>query len=156
VLMASLLLLLSRSIAGYEAPAPVLAIGLMILGAVALLSASLLGSTLLSTLANGVVVFTLFGLSWLAGIIESVGNGLENVAMVNLGIAVSLLVPSDAIWRGASYYIQSPAFLLAAGGVNFIPFLATAPPAAPFVAWAIAYPLVLLLAAVRAFTRRDL
>ena len=77
--------------------------------------------------------------------------------MVNVGIVVSLLIPSDAIWRGASYYVQSPAFLLAASaGRGPIPFAALVPPAVPFVAWSLLYVPVFLLLAVLAFRRRDL
>ncbi len=154
--MAGLLLLVSRLISGYEAPDAPRAVALMTLGSVLLLSVSLFGSTLLSTLANGVVVFSLFGLAWLGGIIEAVGMALENAATVNLGIAVSLLVPSDAIWRGASYYIQSPSFLAAASTRSDIPFAAGAPPATALVLWALGYPLVFLLGAILAFARRDL
>ena len=154
--MAGLLLLLARLIAGYEAPDAARTVALMALGAVLLLSVSLFGSTLLSTLANGVVVFSLFGLAWLAGIIELLGSALANEAMVNLGIVVSLLVPSDAVWRAASYYVQSPAFLAAASTRGEIPFASSVPPAGPFLLWAVCYPLVFLLAAVLAFSRRDL
>ena len=63
VLMASAVLVLARVISGYEAFDAPRTIGLMALGAVLLLTLSLLGSTLLSTLANGVVAFTLFGLA---------------------------------------------------------------------------------------------
>ncbi|MBI4494930.1 MAG: ABC transporter permease [Chloroflexi bacterium] len=156
-LMAGLLLLVARLIAGYEAPDPARAMVLMALGPILLLTLSLFGSTLLSTLANGVVVFTLFGLAWLAGIIEFVGDALSNEAMVNLGIVVSLLVPSDELWRGASYYVQSPAFLAAAtAGRGAIPFAAIAPPSTPFVIWAVLHPLVFLLLAIVSFSRRDL
>jgi ABC-type transport system involved in multi-copper enzyme maturation permease subunit len=154
--MAGLLLLVARLVAGYEAPDAPRAVALMTLGSVLLLSVSLFGSTVLSTLANGVVVFSLFGLAWLGGIIETVGLALRNAATVNLGILVSLLVPSDAIWRGASYYIQSPAFLAAASTRSDIPFAASAPPATALVLWALGYPLVFLVGAVLAFSRRDL
>jgi Cu-processing system permease protein len=155
-LMAALLLLVARLVAGYEAPDAPRAIALMMLGSVLLLTVSLFGSTVLSTLANGVVVFSLFGLAWLAGIIEVVGSVLNNPATVNLGIAISLLVPSDAIWRGASYYLQAPAFLAAASSRIGIPFASTAPPTTALVLWALAYPLLFLGAAVLAFRRRDL
>jgi Cu-processing system permease protein len=85
-LMASLMLLFARVIADFEVPDPLRAIGLLVLSAVALLTLSLFGSTLLSTLANGVVVFTLFGLAWLAGIIELIGSALQNQGMLNLGM----------------------------------------------------------------------
>jgi Cu-processing system permease protein len=155
-IMAALLLLVARLVAGYEAPDAPRAIALMALGSVLLLTVSLFGSTVLSTLANGVVVFSLFGLAWLAGIIEVVGTVLNNAATVNLGIAISLLVPSDAIWRGASYYLQAPAFLAAASSRASIPFASSAPPTTALVVWALAYPLVFLAAAVLAFRRRDL
>lgn len=98
----------------------------------------------------------LFGLAWLAGIIGFIGGALSNEAMLNTGTAVSLLIPSDAIWRGASYYIQSPLFLAALGTQDGIPFAGTSPPAAPLVAWGLLYPLLLLGAAVLPFSRRDL
>jgi Cu-processing system permease protein len=132
-------------------------VALMALASVVLLTLGLFGSTQLPTLANGVVVFSLFGLAWLAGIIEFVGNVLSNQAMVNLGIAVSLLVPSDALWRAASYYLQSPAVLALAGPAGGgIPFASNTPPSVPFVVWTLLYPLVFLLAAIFTFSRRDL
>src|SRR5207302_3145217 len=122
---------------------PIRALLLMLLEGVLLLTVSLFGSTLMPTLANGVIVFTLLGLAWLAGIIEFVGRLLQNAAdttgsdaMLNIGTAVSLLLPSDALWRGASYYLESPS-LLAVLGVSRggIPFFSSYPPAAALVVW---------------------
>ncbi|HEV7665643.1 MAG TPA: ABC transporter permease subunit [Chloroflexota bacterium] len=164
VAMSGLVLLTARLIAGYEVPDPVHALLLMVLEGVLLLSLSLFGSTLLPTLANGVVVFTLLGLAWLAGIIEFVGGLLRNApdttgadAMLNIGIAVSLLLPSDALWRGASFYLESPS-LVAMMGVSRggIPFFSTSPPTVALVTWAVAYTLVVLGGAVLAFRNRDL
>jgi Cu-processing system permease protein len=155
--MAGLVLLVAFLIAGYEPTDAPRTIGLMALGSVLLLSVSLFGSTILSTLANGVVVFSLFGLAWMAGIIEFVGQALDNQGMVNLGIVVSLLIPSDGIWRAASYYAQSQAFLVASStGPEGFPFFSTLAPALPFVVWAALYPVVFLVAGALAFARRDL
>jgi Cu-processing system permease protein len=157
--MASSVLLIAQGIAGYEAPRPIAAIALMALGAVLLLTLGVFGSTLLSTIANGVVLFSLFGLAWLGGIIEVLGTALGNLAMVNVGIVVGLLVPSDAIWRGASYYIQSPAFLMgstASADRGGIPFAAIAEPAAAQVVWAVLYLVLFLVGSVVSFARRDL
>jgi len=164
VAMTGLVLLVARLIAGYEVPDPTHALLLMLLEGVLLLTVSLLGSTLMPTLANGVIVFTLLGLSWLAGIIEFVGRLLQNApdttgsdAMLNIGIGVSLLLPSDALWRGASFYLQSPSMLavmgVARGG---IPFFSTTPPATALVLWSLAYVGVMLSGAVLAFKVRDL
>ncbi|HUG84917.1 MAG TPA: hypothetical protein VMM13_10150, partial [Euzebya sp.] len=73
-----------------------------------------------------------------------------------IGVAVSLVIPSDALWRGASYYLQSPAFLAATGTDVGIPFAGRTAPSAAFVAWSIAYALAAGLLARRWFTRRDL
>lgn len=155
-LMVGALLLIARSISGFEPPDPTRAAALMMLQAVVLLTLSLLGSTLMPTLANGVVVFGLFGLAWLAGIVEFVGRILSNTAMLNLATVVSLVVPSDALWRGASYYLQPPLLLVASGSANGVPFLGGAPPTMALVSWALLYPLVCLGGAMLAFARRDL
>ena len=164
VAMTALVLWVAYVVAGYSVPDPGHALVLMLLEAVLLLTLSLFGSTLLPTLANGVIVFTLLGLAWLAGIMEFIGRLLSNApdstggdALLNTGIAVSLLLPSDALWRGASYYLESPTILAtlssARGG---IPFFSTSPPAVAMVVWAVAYVGVLLSGAVLAFRARDL
>src|SRR6266852_94215 len=92
VAMTGLVLLVARLVSGYEVPDPTNALLLMLLEGVLLLTVSLRGSTLMPTLANGVIVFTLLGLAWLAGIIEFVGRLLQNAAdttgsdaMLNIG-----------------------------------------------------------------------
>ncbi|HVL99417.1 MAG TPA: ABC transporter permease subunit [Egibacteraceae bacterium] len=153
--MAGGLLLAAHLIAGYTALNPLMAIGLLAVQAAAMLSLALLGSTVLPTLANGVVVLSLFGLAWLGGIIATVGRALDNAAMTTLATAVGVAVPSDMVWRAASYFAQSP-LLLAAGDVPGIPFASSHPPSAALVAWGVAYPAVVLGLAALAFARRDL
>ena len=164
VAMTGLVLLVAWLIAGYEVPDPVPALLLMLLEGVLLLTVSLFGSTLMPTLANGIVVFTLLGLAWLAGIIEFVGrllsaapNTTGSDAMLNIGTAVSLILPSDALWRGASYFLESPSMLAALGAARGgIPFFSSTPPATALVVWSLAYVGVVLGGAVLAFGRRDL
>lgn len=154
--MGGTILLLAWLIAGYEAFDPIRAIGLMAFGAILLLTVSLFGSTLFSTLANGVVSFTLFGMAWLGGIIEFTGGIVQNESMVSLGIAVSLLIPSDAIWKAASFYAQSPLFLAVSGTRGQIPFIGAAPPTTALIVWALGHAILFLALAVRSFGRRDL
>jgi Cu-processing system permease protein len=164
VAMTALVLLVARLIAGYEVPDPTHALLLMMLEGVLLLTMALLGSTLMPTLANGVIVFTLLGLAWLAGIIEFVGRILQTAnnstgadAMQNVGTIVSLLLPSDALWRGASYYLESPSLLAVLGAARGgIPFFSSTPPAPALVLWSLGYVIVVLSGAVLAFRRRDL
>ncbi len=82
---------------------PVQAVLLIVLEGLIVLTLSILGGTRLGSLANGVVVFMLYGLAFIAGWIEQIGALLRNDAAVNTGIVVSLLMPSEAMWRRAAY-----------------------------------------------------
>jgi Cu-processing system permease protein len=162
VVMSVALLLVARVVAGYQPGDATRAIALMVLEVLILLAVSLLGSTVLPTLANGVVMLVLFGLAWLGGIIGFVSTiPPGNELMANLGTAVSLLLPSDAIWRGASFHVLPPSFLAASSFANGgddvgVPFGATAAIAPAMLAWGLAYPVACLALAVAAFRRRDL
>jgi ABC-2 type transport system permease protein len=161
VVMSAALLLVARAVAGYQPGDATRAVGLMVLEVLILLAVSLLGSTVLPTLANGVVMLVLFGLAWLGGIIGFVSTiPPGNELLANLGTAVSLLLPADAVWRGASFHVLSPSLLaassFAAGDDVGLPFGSTAPMAPAMLAWALAYPVACLTLAVAAFRRRDL
>ncbi|HWD43063.1 MAG TPA: ABC transporter permease subunit [Actinomycetota bacterium] len=163
VVMSGALLLTARIVAGYRPGDATRVVGLMVLQVLILLAVSVLGSTVLPTLANGVVMLVLFGLTWLGGIIGFVGTiPPGNELLANLGTAVSLLLPADAVWRGASYHVLPPSFLVAssfaAGGDDVVglPFGSTTPMAPAMLAWAVAYPVACLAVAVAAFRRRDL
>jgi Cu-processing system permease protein len=109
-----------------------------------------------------VVMLVLFGLAWLGGIIGFIGTiPPGNELMANLSTAVSLLLPADAVWRGASFHVLPPSFLIAQslageGGDVGLPFGSTAPIAPAMLTWAVAYPLACLALAAAAFRRRDL
>ena len=161
VVMSSALLLTARVVAGYQPGSATRTVGLMILQVFILLAVSLLGSTVLPTLANGVVMLALFGLAWLGGIIGFIGSiPPGNELMANLGTAVGLLLPADAVWRGASYHVLPPSLLVASSfadrGDLQLPFASTAPIAPAMLGWAVAYPVACLAMAVAAFRRRDL
>jgi Cu-processing system permease protein len=156
VAMAGSLLLIARVVAGYQPVGPVKAVALLVLETVLLLTAGLLGSSFLPTLANAVVLFSLFGLAWLGGVVEFIGQTFSNQTLANLGVVVSLVFPSDAIWRAASYYLQPPLFLGEAVTRGGIPFAALTPPTTALLLRVLAYPVATLLAALRTFARRDL
>jgi Cu-processing system permease protein len=161
VVMSGALLLTAWIVAGYRPGDTTRVLGLMILEVLVLLAVSLLGSTVLPTLANGVVMLALFGLAWLGGVVQFIGAiPPGNDLMANLGTAVSLLLPADAVWRGASYHLMPPGLLVAgslAGQRDLgLPFASTTPMAPAMLTWALAYPAACLGVAVAAFRRRDL
>jgi Cu-processing system permease protein len=161
VVMSGSLLLTARVVAGYQPGNALRAVGLMVLEVLVLLAVSLLGSSVLPTLTNGVIMLALFGLAWLGGIVGFVGSlPPGNELMANLGTAVGLLLPADAVWRGASYHVLPSGLLLASsvaerGGLE-LPFGSTTPIAPALLAWSLAYPAACLGVAVAAFRRRDL
>ena len=156
VVMSGAVLAIAAGVAGYGAIAPGRALGLLALEVIVLVALGTALSVRLSSIAAGVVVIALYGAAWIAGIMEIVGSLLDNVTLERIGVAVSLIIPSDALWRGASYYLQSPAFVVATSSDNALPFAGRTAPSAPFIAWAIAYAVVWWLLADRWFRRRDL
>ena len=139
-------------ISGYIAPNVLSGLGLMWMNAVLLLGVSLAGGAVLSTLANGVLVFGMFGIAFIGGWIEQIGSFIQNQTAVNVGIISSLIIPSEALWKRAAFEMQSP--LVSALG--FSPFTAASMPSQIMVLYGLIYGVLALLLAIRLFTRRDL
>jgi ABC-type transport system involved in multi-copper enzyme maturation permease subunit len=141
---------------GYSAPNPLGALAFMLLNALILLTVSILGGTTLSTLANGVLVFGLYGVAFLGGWIESIGALLPDASAsrtaINIGVITSLIMPSEALWKRAAHDLQSS--LVAALGIS--PFGANIYPSAVMIAYSILYLIAVFILAVRLFNQRDL
>jgi len=152
VLMAGGVLASGYLLAGYLPSNALLGLGMMAFNVLLLLSVSLMGGAVLSTLANGALVFGLYGLAFIGGWIEQFGSLLQNQTAINIGILCSLILPSEALWKRAAYEMQSP--LVAALGVS--PFSAASVPSPLMVGYAILYAAIALGVAVRMFSRRDL
>ena len=156
LLMAGGVVGLVFALSGYTPPHPLAGMALMWLNALLLLSVSLMGGTLFSTLANGVMVFGLYGIAFIGGWIEQIGTFLQNQAnsqtAVNIGVITSLILPSEALWKRAASELQSP--LVAALG--FSPFSSTSVPSNAMIVYAVIYLLVVFALAVHLFNIRDL
>jgi Cu-processing system permease protein len=152
LLMAGGVLALVYGLSGYLPPNPGRGLALMWLNALLLLSISILGGATLSTLANGVMVFGLYGLAFIGGWVEQFGSLLNNPTAINIGILTSLIMPSEALWKRAAYEMQSPLI----GALGFSPFSAASVPSPAMVVYAVLYLLATLGLAIRQFQRRDL
>ena len=139
-------------ISGYIAPNVLSGLGLMWMNAVLLLGVSLAGGAVLSTLANGVLVFGMYGIAFVGGWIEQIGSFIQNQTAVNVGIISSLIIPSEALWKRAAFEMQSP--LVSA--IGFSPFTAASKPSQIMVLYGLIYAVFALWLAIRLFTRRDL
>jgi Cu-processing system permease protein len=154
VLMCSALVVIILAITGYMPKNPIPAVLLIILEGLVVLTLSVLGGTRLSALANGVVIFMLYGLAFIAGWIEQFGAMLHNEAAVNTGIIVSLIMPSEAMWKRAAYLLQPP--ILSNLGFDATPFGAASAPSPLMVGYGVLYVIVGLLVAIWLFATRDL
>jgi len=152
-LMFACVIATARIVGDYTPPNMLTGLALMILVSTILLSLTMLGSTIFSTMANGVVVFMLYGLALTGGLVEQIGTSLDNDTMIRMGIASSILVPSDAMWKLASYKVQ-PALAVSLTGPN--PFGTIVPPSDFAVRYAICYCLAVVAASVLVFHRRDI
>lgn len=151
--MGGAVLATARRVGDYTPPNWPLAIGLVILVSLILLALTIFGSTVLQTMANGVVVFMLYGGALLGGLLEQLGGILQISSLVNVGIATSLILPSDVIWRLASSVLQPSSALRLDSP---IPIAAAQAPSNVMVTYAVAYIFVLLGLAMLSFRRRDL
>ena len=70
-----------------------------------LLSVTILGTTGLSTIANAVMVFMLYALSVMGGVLEQIGYYLRNDSLIDSGILTSLLMPADSLYRKMVHYL---------------------------------------------------
>jgi ABC-type transport system involved in multi-copper enzyme maturation permease subunit len=152
VLMSAAVIVLSWWITGYVPQNPVQGVALIALAGIIALTISIAGGTRLSTLTNGVLVFMLYGLAFIGGWIEQFGALLRNQTSVNFGIWISLLMPSEAMWKRAAYLMEPP--VLRQLGVH--PFAAVSAPSVAMVVYALLFVLGVLGLAVALFSRRDL
>src|SRR5215208_4456724 len=83
-------------------------LSLIYLEALLMMTISLSCSSAMSALATGGAVFGLYGLAFIGGWIEQFGSLLQNQTAVKVGIVTSLIIPSEALWRRASFEMQSP------------------------------------------------
>jgi ABC-type transport system involved in multi-copper enzyme maturation permease subunit len=150
-------LLIVRITVGYWAPHPVTGLALLAVQAAILLTLALLLSTVISPMASGIVAVGLFGATWIAGVVGSVGESLDNESVARVGTVSRMLLPTDGLWRGAMNSFQDPTLLLQAGsGAGESPFLSLAPLTGVYLGWTALWMVVVLGLAAVAFQRRDL
>jgi Cu-processing system permease protein len=127
-------------------------LSLIYLEALLVMTFSLACSSAMPALATGGTVFGLYGLAFIGGWIEQIGAIFGNQTAVQVGIATSLLFPTESIWRRATFEMQS-----AFGAVlQMTPFTTLSVPNLLMVSYAVLYLLVALAAAIRIFKNRDM
>ncbi len=151
--MSLAILALTQHVWGHSASNLTQGVFFMVLSAAVLMTLTILGSCLLPTVANGIVVLMIYGVGLLGGLIEQLGHTVGNQTMVTLGIVTSLILPSDSLWKMASYSVQ-PQDIFAS--MVTMPIFGGIQPTAAMLTYIAIYFVLCLLAAILVFSRRDL
>ncbi len=138
--------------AGYLPKNLLAGLSLIYLEAVLMMTVPLACSSALSGLATGGIVFGLYGLAFIGGWIEQIGAIFGNQTAVQVGIVTSLIIPSEALWRRATYIMQSPL----TSALQMSPFSTLSVPSTLMILYAILYLVVMLWAAINIFQHRDM
>lgn len=147
------LMLIVYARAGYTLNNLPAGLALMFLQALIILSITMAGGTRLSTLANGVLAFTLYAIAFLGGWVEQIGALFRNEAAVDIGIITSLIMPSEILWKKAQSIFQ-PQLTTAPYAAG--PFAIASQPSDLMVLYGVLYLFFFLFFAMWSFTTRDL
>src|SRR5512140_323342 len=88
---------------GYAPDHLLVGLPLIYFEALLVMTITLMCSSAFPALATGGIVFGLYGLAFVGGWIEQFGALIRNQTAVQIGILTSLIIPSEALWRRASF-----------------------------------------------------
>ena len=131
--------------------------GVELAGAVVIVIAlSLLGSIALSSTANGIAVFMLFGAGLVAGLLGTIGHALNSHAVKHASTIAAWALPFEALYQDALRMITERASGLTGFLLQLGPFGGAYIHGWGIRIWSVGYLFVVLALAVFAFSRRNL
>jgi ABC-type transport system involved in multi-copper enzyme maturation permease subunit len=125
-------------------------------GVVIVIALSLLGSIVLSSTANGIAVFMLFGAGLVAGLLATIGHALNSHAVKHASTIAAWALPFEALYQDALRMITEKASGLTGFLLQLGPFGGAYVHGWPIRIWAVGYLIVVGVVAVYAFSRRNL
>jgi Cu-processing system permease protein len=117
---------------------------------------SLLGSVALSSTANGIMVFMLFGAGLIAGLLGTIGHALNSHAVKHASTIAAWALPFEALYQDALRMITERASGLTGFLLQLGPFGGAYVHGWGIRAWSLAYLVAVGAVALYAFSRRDL
>jgi Cu-processing system permease protein len=128
------------------------ATGLITLEATVLLCVVVAAGVRFTTVTNGMIAFALYAIAVVGGWIEQIGVMVSNAEAHYIGTVISLVSPTDALWRRAVYLLQPPVM----SQVQITAYSPASVPTAAMVWWAVAFAFGALVLALRWFDKRPL
>ena len=142
---------------GHWVPAAKVAPGLELAGGVLIVIAlSILGSVFLSSTANGIAVFMLFGAGLTAGLLGTIGHALNSHAIKHASTVAAWALPFEALYQDGLRLISSNANGLTGFLLQLGPFGGGYVHGWGIRIWSAGYLFAAMALAVLAFSRKDL
>ncbi|HAU32069.1 MAG TPA: hypothetical protein DCW46_07415 [Desulfotomaculum sp.] len=132
------------------------ALGLFCLQPLVLLSVATLGSVLFPTLANGIIVFTIYAMSIVGGMVEQFGWLIGSMKMVRIGIVSSLIMPADALYRKIVHILLSFSGGSSLSFTQMGPFGCMSEPSAQMLVYTVLYIIAAIILAACLFRKKDI
>jgi Cu-processing system permease protein len=128
----------------------------LVLAVMVIAAVSLFGSIFLSSTANGIAVFMLFGAGLAAGLLGQIGDALAVQTLEDVASVASWLLPFEALYQAGLHGLTADTSGITGVIVQLGPFGGAQEAGAGLWVWTVAY-LALIAAGARvAFARRDL
>ena len=125
-------------------------------GVVIVVALSLLGSVFLSSTANGIAVFMLFGAGLVAGLLGTIGHALNSHAVSHAATIAAYALPFEGLYQDALRMITASASGLTGFLLQLGPFGGAYVHGGGIRGWSVVYLVLVLAAAIAAFNRRNL
>ena len=131
--------------------------GLELAGGVLVVAAlSLLGSVFLSSIANGIAIFMIFGGGLVAGLLGNIGHVLNSHGLVHAAKIAAWAMPFEALYQDALRAITQNTSGLTGFLLRLGPFGGAEQGGVALRLWVVAYLAIVGALAVAGFARRDL
>ena len=121
-----------------------------------MIALSILGSVVLSSTANGIAVFMLFGAGLTAGLLGTIGHALNSHSIQHASKVAAWALPFEALYQDGLRLISSNASGLTGFLLQLGPFGGAYVHGWGIRIWSVGYLAVALALALLAFSRRDL
>jgi ABC-2 type transport system permease protein len=144
-------------VAGGRGPDRIVGPGLALAAGVTILVAlSLLGSVMLSAVANGIAMFMVFGAGLVAGLLSTIGAALGSHPVQTIAHDLSLALPFEGLYQAGLHALAADQTGFTGVLINLGPFGSSHAGGPGLDLWALVYIAVVGAIAIFGFTRRDL
>jgi ABC-type transport system involved in multi-copper enzyme maturation permease subunit len=123
---------------------------------VVVVALSLLGSVFLSAIANGIAIFMLFGAGLVAGLLGQIGEALNSGRLEQIATVSSWILPFEGLYQDGLNELTIDTSGLTQFALTLGPFGGAQAGGAGLRLWAAAYLVLVGVAALTGFARRDL